>query len=84
MSAQTETDYPDHLHDQNVEALIEGVVEQEHHCREIPGELRVPKQHLSNVTDVPYLGMAEAEFPGFRKYQPKAHSRRTYQTTSEV
>lgn len=49
--------------DEAVEALDEGVVQDEHDGREVPGPFRVPEQHLADVADVFELWMAKSEFP---------------------
>ena len=43
--------------------LDESIVQQKHHGCQIPGPLLAPEKHLSNVADILYLGMSEAEFP---------------------
>lgn len=46
-----------------METLNEGVVQEEHDGGEPPCPLRVPKKHLTNVTDVLCLRMTQAKLP---------------------
>ncbi|KFY73656.1 hypothetical protein V499_06278 [Pseudogymnoascus sp. VKM F-103] len=48
---------------QDVEALNEGVVQNEHDGRGIPDPGFTPEQHLPDVTYVPDLGVTETELP---------------------
>jgi hypothetical protein len=41
-----------------METLNERVVQQEHDGSQIPGDLRVPEKHLSDIADISGLGMA--------------------------
>jgi hypothetical protein len=43
--------------------LDEGVVQDEHDGRGIPRPLLAPEEHLADITHVPDLRVAEAEFP---------------------
>jgi len=43
--------------------LDEGIVEEEHDGREVPGYLRIPVQHLTDVADVADFRVSETEFP---------------------
>ena len=48
---------------EDMQRLNKSVIQQKHHSRGIPRPLFIPKKHLPNVTDIPNLGMSEAEFP---------------------
>jgi hypothetical protein len=43
--------------------LNEGVVENKHDGRSIPSRRTTPEQHLPDITNITYFGMAKAEFP---------------------
>ena len=49
--------------DQDVKSLNKSVVEQEHDSREIPSDLGVPEEHLSDITNVSDFGVTKTEFP---------------------
>ena len=51
--------------DQDVEALDEGVVQDEHEGRGVPDPGFTPEQHLADVTHVPDLGVTETELPEY-------------------
>lgn len=46
-----------------MQALDESIVQQEHDGCEIPGNFRVPEEHLPNVADVLSFRMAQTELP---------------------
>jgi len=56
--------------------LNEGVVQQEHRSRPVPGDLGVPEQMLANVTHVSNVGMAQAESPRSDQHRSSAEASR--------
>lgn len=43
--------------------LNEGVVQQEHDCRQPPNNLRIPEQILANIANITDFWMAQTELP---------------------
>jgi hypothetical protein len=48
---------------QHVQTLNEGVIQKKHDGSQVPRCLRIPEQHLANITDIPGLWVSKTELP---------------------
>jgi len=70
--------------DQNMKGLNEGIVQNEHDRSGVPSPRFTPEEHLADITNISNFWMAETEFPGTVKGDPRIWDTNTHQRTKEV